>query len=223
MYYVPIGRYNMTVFIAGASGFIGQNLINELKDIPNVSIRALSRRLDRLVEVVDGVTWVKGNLYSMYDIERAMKNCDVAIYLVHSMMPSAQLNQGSFEDFDLLLADNFARAADKNCVRQVVYLGGLLPNTPSEELSSHLKSRHEVEEVLFNHPVPATVLRASIVIGKNGSSFRIVENLIRRLPVLICPQWFDKATQPIDVRDISRAIVHCLLNHTFCFGTCQCV
>lgn len=202
----------MTIFIAGASGFIGQNLINQLKKIPNVSIRALSRKLDRLVEVVDGVTWVKGNLYSMYDIERAMKNCDVAIYLVHSMMPSAHLNQGKFEDFDLILADNFARAADKNCVRQIIYLGGLLPNKKTEDLSLHLRSRQEVEDVLFHHPVPATVLRASIVIGKNGSSFRIVENLIKRLPILICPKWVEKATQPIDVRDISRAISHCLLN-----------
>ena len=36
-----------------------------------------------------------------------------AVYLVHSMMPSARLTQASFADVDLLCADNFARAAKR--------------------------------------------------------------------------------------------------------------
>jgi len=66
-----------------------------------------------------------------------------AIYLVHSMLPSARLTQASFEDLDLICADNFARAAKRAGVEQIVYLGGLLPQT--EELSPHLASRLEVD------------------------------------------------------------------------------
>lgn len=40
-----------------------------------------------------------------------MKNVDIAIYLVHSIIPSAKLTQASLEDIDEILADNFAKAS----------------------------------------------------------------------------------------------------------------
>ena len=95
-----------------------------------------------------------------------------AIYLVHSMLPSARLTQASFEDLDLICADNFARAAKRAGVEQIVYLGGLLPQT--EELSPHLASRLEVERPLGRYGVPVTTLRAGLVIGGGGSSFEIL-------------------------------------------------
>lgn len=50
-----------------------------------------------------------------------MEGIDTAIYLVHSMMPSAKLTQANFEDMDALLADNFGRAA-KSKVLNILYL-----------------------------------------------------------------------------------------------------
>ena len=46
-----------------------------------------------------------------------MKDIDIAIYLVHSMMPNSKLTQAKFEDMDFLLADNFGRAAKKEGVK----------------------------------------------------------------------------------------------------------
>lgn len=40
-----------------------------------------------------------------------MKNVDIAIYLVHSIIPSAKLTQASFENMDEILADDFAKAS----------------------------------------------------------------------------------------------------------------
>ncbi len=40
-----------------------------------------------------------------------MKNVDIAIYLVHSIILSAKLTQASFKDIDEILADNFAKAS----------------------------------------------------------------------------------------------------------------
>lgn len=51
------------------------------------------------------------DLFDLDEITEVMEGIDTAIYLVHSMMPSAKLTQANFEDMDALLADNFARAA----------------------------------------------------------------------------------------------------------------
>jgi hypothetical protein len=40
-----------------------------------------------------------------------MKNVDIAIHLVHSIIPSAKLTQAIFKDIDEILADNFAKAS----------------------------------------------------------------------------------------------------------------
>jgi hypothetical protein len=71
---------------------------------------------------VDNVEWVQCDLFSLIDIENTLKNADVAVYLVHSMLPSARLTQGSFRDFDMILADNFQRAAKKANIKKIVYL-----------------------------------------------------------------------------------------------------
>ena len=117
------------------------------------------------------------------------------------MSPSTRLNQGSFEDTDLLLADNFARAAETAGLKQIVFVGGILPKDEGQ-FSTHLRSRYEVELTLGARSTPLTALRAGIIIGPGGSSFQIVEKLTNRLPIMATPKWASSECQPIDVEDI---------------------
>lgn len=120
------------------------------------------------------------------------------------MSPGARLEQASFEDLDLLLADNFARAAKSAGVSQIFYVGGLLPDGP--ERSRHLASRFEVERALAAYATPVTALRAGLVVGPGGSSLQILTRLVRRLPCMITPKWTASLTQPIAVGDVVRAV-----------------
>ena len=100
------------------------------------NVIALSRRIR---PETDGLQWRSCDLYDLDSCIGALKGVDSAVYLVHSMMPSARLTQASFEDLDLILADNFARAAQQNGIKHIVYVGGLDPDTP--DTSIHLSSR----------------------------------------------------------------------------------
>ena len=57
------------------------------------------------------ITWKSSDLFDLNEITEVMKNVDIAIYLVHSIIPSAKLTQASFKDMDEILADNFAKAS----------------------------------------------------------------------------------------------------------------
>ena len=161
----------------------------------------------------DKAEWRQVDLYSLSSTEAATKGATHALYLVHSMQPSTRLHQGVFEDTDLLLADNFGRAAAKNGLKQIIFMGGLLPDgEPIEDLSRHLRSRYEVEQTLGSAGVPVTALRAGIIVGAGGSSFRMIKKLVERLPVLVCPAWCQSATQPIELHDALRIIRYCLDN-----------
>jgi len=189
-----------TVVIAGATGFIGRWFIERFHQ--SFHIIALSRS-----EMLPGpdygkAEWRKVELYSLSSTEAALSGADYAVYLVHSMMPTTRLHQGDFEDTDLLLADNFGRAARANGVKQILFMGGLLPQHESiSELSRHLRSRWEVERTLGSAGVPVTALRAGIIVGAEGSSFQMIRKLVERLPVLICPTWCQSATQPVELDD----------------------
>ena len=188
------------LIIAGASGFVGKALAPLLAERFHVVGLSRSERA-----AGDGYAeYRECDLFSMKDAERALEGGDYAVYLVHNMMPSARLTQGDFADLDVVCADNFARAAARAGIKQIVFLGGLCPKDGS--LSKHLESRAEVERVLAGHGVPVTTLRAGLILGGDGSSFQIMARLVQRLPIMVCPRWTNTRTQAVALGDVVQLI-----------------
>ena len=203
----------MNIVIAGATGFVGKELCQTLAKQHRVIAMTRRARLEPdandLTGAANGIFWRSANLFSLLEVERAMAGADVAVYLVHSMLPSSRLTQGNFADLDVILADNFARAAKLKGVKRLVYLGGIIPRGI---LSPHLHSRREVEQVLAAQGVPLVTLRAGLVIGANSSSFRIMEHLVGRLPLMICPKWTTTRCQPIALGDVTEVLEKVILD-----------
>jgi nucleoside-diphosphate-sugar epimerase len=196
-----------TIALAGASGFVGTSLRLALGDQYRWIALTRSETVAQYKPGRTGTEWRQCDLFSLPQVRDALKGADQAVYMVHSMLPSSRLVQGNFRDMDLLLADNFARAAEEAGVRRIIYLGGLIPQHEKEaNLSPHLASRLEVEHVLQGRSIPVTVLRAGLIFGPGGSSARMLLNLTRRLPVMILPAWTHNITQSIDIGDVVRAI-----------------
>ena len=196
------------IAVAGATGFIGKWFIKNYKS--RFKIIGLSRNKIENPETSE-IEWRQVDLYSISSTTNALKNVDVGIYLVHSMQPSTRMNQGTFEDTDILLADNFSRAANECQLKQIIYVGGILPKD-SFKISKHLKSRYEVEKTLGSRSTPLTTIRAGIIIGPDGSSFRIIQKLVENLPIMACPEWTKSLNQPLDIRDALKVIDWCVLN-----------
>lgn len=197
----------MLVTVAGASGFIGKNLIEKI--ITDHKVRGLTRTNKTPSENLE---WKSTDLFSFQSTDRALKNTEIAIFLVHSMLPSFRLFQGNFQDTDLMLADNFARACVKNNVKQIIYLGGPVPITG---ISKHLTSRKEVEDVFKSSKIPLTILRAGMVVGDGGSSFEILKNLVLNLPLMLLPQWTKSNTQTIFLKDLISVITDSIGNKKY--------
>jgi uncharacterized protein YbjT (DUF2867 family) len=200
-----------TVLVTGASGFVGSHLAKALVENGHV-VRAMTRHPASYSGAGDPVA---GDVTDPDSLAAALDGVDAAYYLVHS------LADDDFERKDAAAARSFAAAAAKANLERIVYLGGL--GQENEELSAHLRSRREVEQLLAAGPVPVTVLRAAIVIGHGGISWEITRQLVAHLPAMVVPRWATTRTQPIALRDVIRYLTGVLepaeaLGRTFEIG-----
>ncbi|GIR32968.1 MAG: nucleoside-diphosphate sugar epimerase [Deltaproteobacteria bacterium] len=201
------------VAVAGATGFVGTAIIDSL--LNDYQVRGLTRSVGKISQAAkdDPVEWTYCDVHSSDSVNQALEGVDCLIYLIHSMMPSSRLTQASFQDLDVLIADQFAKSASVNGVKQIIYISGLMPSDYEEsQTSKHLESRYEVEQILQNSKASLTTLRCGVIVGPGGSSLKILINLVRRIPLMGLPAWTASMTQPIDINDVERALLMCLKN-----------
>ncbi|MFG3351736.1 SDR family oxidoreductase [Streptomyces sp. NPDC048001] len=187
--------------VTGATGYIGGRLVPELLGAGH-RVRCLARSPERLRDHrwAGRAEVVRGDVLDPGSVGEAMRGIDVAYYLVHALGTGRD-----FERTDRRAARIFAEQARRAGVRRIVYLGGLTPKgVPRSELSAHLRSRAEVGDVFLEGEVPATVLRAAVIIGSGSASFEMLRYLTERLPVMVTPSWVRTRIQPIGVRDVLR-------------------
>src|SRR5579872_1957740 len=135
------------ILLAGGSGYIGGRLLKAL-EASGRPVRCLARRPQFLeARVGPGTEVVAGDCLDPSTLGPAVAGVHTAYYLVHSMG-----SPRDFEEDDRRAARNFSNAASQASVQKIIYLGGL--GDPSSELSSHLRSRQEVGEILRSSNVP---------------------------------------------------------------------
>ena len=180
----------MRVLVTGATGYVGGALIPELLHRGH-EVLALSRKGDP----IDGVEVIKGDVVTGEGLDEALDGVDAAYYLVHSM---GRGNPADFAERDRRAARTFGAAAKDT---RVIYLGGL-----EGEESEHLRSRHEVAELLRDRVGDLVYVRAAMVLGAGSESFVIMSKLVERLPFMVTPRWVDTRTQPVAIRDVVRTL-----------------
>ncbi len=190
------------VLVTGASGFVGSRLVPVLL-ARDFEVRCLARTPSKL----DDAPWrgevevVRGDVGG--DLQEALKDVDVAVYLVHSIGAGPR-----WADVERHDASNFARAARDAGVGRIVFLGAL--GRDDDDLSVHLKTRHEVGRLLSATSVEVVELRAGVILGGGSASFEMLRKLVDRLPVMVTPKWVQTRCQPIGVSDavelLARAV-----------------
>jgi uncharacterized protein YbjT (DUF2867 family) len=189
------------VLVTGANGYIGSQLLERLGG-EDVRLRALVRDASRF-EAPDGVEveTVEADLADPSSLAPALEGVDVVYYLVHSMG-----GKGDLAEQDREAATNYIDAAKAAGVRRTIYMGAV-GYDPDGGSSKHLKSRHEVEELLADGTPEVVIVRASMVVGAGSGSFKTLVQMVDRLPVLATAPWRSARSQPIGIADVLSCLV----------------
>ena len=187
----------MKILVTGATGYIGKRLIPLLiNDGHNVVCTVRDKlRADKSYVEEDLIDIVEADFLKPETLHNIPKDIDVAFYLIHSMSNSSK----DFESLEEKCAINFKNQIEKTNAKQVIYLSGI---TNEDNLSKHLQSRKNVEDLLESSSYGLTIFKAGIIVGSGSSSFEIIRDLVEKLPFMIAPKWLNTKTQPLAVRDV---------------------
>ena len=198
----------MKILITGANGYIGKRLIPALLEqghelfccVRDQARFELANRHERLHTIE--VDFLAGGRPQNFPRE-----VEVAFYLIHSMNRTI----GDFAEAERRGAENFLQLLEPTTCRQIIYLSGIVNE---EKLSAHLSSRFAVEQILRAGKIPATVLRAGIVVGSGSASFEIIRDLVEKLPVMVAPKWLRTRCQPIAIRNVIQFLSGVMLRES---------
>lgn len=187
----------MKILVTGSTGYIGKRLIPLLTNDKHNVVCAVRDKLraDKSYLEEDLIDIVEADFLKPETLKSIPKDIDVAFYLIHSMSNSSK----DFESLEEKCAINFKNQIEKTNATQVIYLSGI---TNEDNLSKHLQSRKNVEDLLVSNSYGLTIFKAGIIVGSGSSSFEIIRDLVEKLPFMIAPKWLNTKTQPLAVRDV---------------------
>lgn len=212
MYNSKNTKQNLRILVTGATGFIGNRIVKRLLADGHYKVRCMTRNPENIYELFnlsgDIVEVVKADASNYLELVEALKEVDIAFYLIHSMEGSTKKWQ-EFSTRDRIAAENFAKAASQTNTKRIIYLSGLI-DMKHKDLSEHMQSRKEVGDILRTSKAEVTIFRAAVILGQGGGSFQMLQYLVERLPVMVCPKWVLTKSQPISVDDVVTYLIKSL-------------
>lgn len=193
------------ILVLGASGYIGQHLVQVLSQQGH-QVLAAARRIERLEkQQLANVSCHKVDLNWPDNLAPLLAGVDTVYYLVHGMG-----EKGDFIAHERQVALNVRDALRNTPVKQLIFLSSL--QAPAHEQSEHLRARQLTAETLRDSGVPVTELRAGIIVGAGSAAFEVMRDMVYNLPVLTPPRWVRSRTTPIALENLLHYLV-ALLDH----------
>ncbi len=170
------------------------------------------------------ITYAIGDVLDYDSILHATRGVHTVYYFIHMMGNQPRGEQKKFDVLDRVAINNMIRACRHNRIQRIIHLTGM--RNEKERLSHHLESRKEVENIIINSGINYTIFRASVIIGRGGAAFEILDTAVRKFPVIPIMDWENTLVQPIYVDDVIRYLVECLgkeetLNKCYDIGSSQ--
>jgi uncharacterized protein YbjT (DUF2867 family) len=192
----------MKILLTGVTGYIAQRLLPILlKDEHEVICCVRDKNRFNTKNYSNAkLSVIETDFLDFDSLHNIPNDIDIAYYLIHSMSTES----GDFESMEEKCATNFRKRIYQTKAKQVIYLSGI---NNADELSKHLTSRKNVEEILSGSKFALTTLKAGIIVGSGSASFEIIRDLVEKLPFMITPRWLKTKCQPIAIRNVVEFLV----------------
>jgi nucleoside-diphosphate-sugar epimerase len=208
----------MKVLVTGAAGFVGSHIIGALLKAGH-EVRGLTRRMpsperERIgVEYIDDVDVAQSSTLT----PQMFHEIDAIVHLVGIIREGP--GDQNFQQVHVEGTRNVIEAADAaGFMGRFLYLSaiGAAPDAPSE----YARTKYGAEQVVRFSRLPFTILRPSVILGKDGEFVQQMRDLVLHgglslpvpMPFIPVPGGGNSKFQPLAVGDLAACVIRSLEN-----------
>ncbi len=184
----------MTIAVTGATGFVGQALLDRALET-GLTVKALTRR-DQLPR--DGVEWVSGDLESAEALRALMRGAEAVIHVAGVVNDAAR-----FESGNVLGTLNVIEAAKAEGVQRFIHVSSLSAREP--DLSAYGVSKARAEKLIMASGLEWTIVRPPGIYGPRDVDYFEMFRLARWGVMPVPPK--EGRASIIHVDDLARLLL----------------
>ena len=218
------------VLVTGANGFLGSHIIKELVTGGNVEVHGLIRKnSDNSLNtnLVDNVTWHKGDILDIFDLETAFEDIDIVIHSAAMVSYDPRKSKLMMKTNEKG-TENVCNSAAFKGVKKLVYISSIaaIGKTEGKNLidencgwsngsphTSYSLSKYKAEMEVwrsYHEGLPVTILNPSVILGVgkwDQSSLQFIPRLAKGGTI-----YPVGSTGFVDVKDVASLAVKAIDN-----------
>ncbi|MAZ08295.1 MULTISPECIES: complex I NDUFA9 subunit family protein [unclassified Limnobacter] len=199
------------VLVIGGSGFLGQAVCNQLAKA-GYRITVPTRRYDKAKHLLTLPTCqiIEANIHDRATLGRLVSGQDIVVNLLgvlHSKpgKPYGQNFRVNHVEFPKALCT----AMSKHGAKRIVHVSALGVGVQNPAPSMYLRSKTDGEAVVKDSGLAWTILRPSVVFGREDKFLNTFASLAKIAP-FIPLAGADARFQPVSVSDVAKAVFACV-------------
>ncbi|PLX85799.1 MAG: hypothetical protein C0618_10190 [Desulfuromonas sp.] len=197
----------MKIFVAGATGFVGQALLKQLNE-QQIEVRCLVRARSRgKTPTFPGVSIHEGDATQAASLQDGLRGCDAVINLI-GIIRAFPARGISFQALHIDATRNLIAAAEEQGVGRFVQMSANGVRTGA--VTDYHRSKWKAEQTLKASSLDWTIFRPSLIYGPGDQFVNMLAGMIRRLPVIPVLGDGRYQMQPVSVTQVARGFVRAL-------------
>jgi NADH dehydrogenase len=204
-----------SLFVTGATGFVGHRLMQRLD--PNRYRRILCLGRSRPGSLPEGAEFIQGDLNNTAAYAKALEGCDTVIHLAAAtgkMRPETYF-QVNLEGTRALVGES-KRAG----VKYLLYISTIAAKFTNQHRYYYAQSKRRAEEVVSRSGLEFTIVRPTIVLGKSSPVLAGLAKLAK-MPVMPVFGNGRALVQPVAVDDLAGCLTRILEDPGFAGRTVE--
>ncbi len=197
------------ILVTGATGYIGRHLVKRLVS-QGERPRCLVRDPQRAATILpaDKVDFVHGDTTQPSLLENAVQGIDTIVHTAFITADRKAQSGAFYEETNVHGTSNLIAAAKTAGVKRIVELSGL--GTKPDKPGSYMEGRYLAEKMLIDSGLDWTIIRPSVLFGKDASFIKGLVDLLRSAPIAPLIGGGKTMFQPIYVEDVVTVLLKVL-------------
>jgi uncharacterized protein YbjT (DUF2867 family) len=200
----------MKIAVTGANSSVGLNLLAQLTQLADIQVIAAVRS-EKALRSIPAAPQIEARIISYADdaqLAESLRGADCVVHLAGILIEDRHTNYSS-ANVDATAA--VVAAAQAIEARHFIFTS--VVGADAQSANAYFRSKGQAEAIVRNSGIAASIIRTPLLLGKDTTGGQAIVSAASRAKPRILGGG-NYTLQPLDVDDLSKAILHCCSNPT---------